>query len=66
MESIKGHIKTARKSARASASESVVLPCDEERLSRIAASAYYKAEARGFAPGYELEDWLVAEIEEKS
>jgi DUF2934 family protein len=29
----------------------------------IAASAYYKAQARGFVPGHELEDWLAAEAE---
>lgn len=38
---------------------------NEERLSHIAESAYYKAEARGFSPGYELDDWLAAEAEEK-
>ena len=31
------------------------------RLERIAVAAYYKAEARGFAPGYEMDDWLEAE-----
>jgi hypothetical protein len=30
---------------------------------QIAETAYYKAEIRGFAPGYELEDWLEAERE---
>ncbi len=29
----------------------------------IAERAYFKAERRGFAPGYELEDWLAAERE---
>ncbi len=29
----------------------------------IAEIAYYKAESRGFAPGYELNDWLEAEQE---
>jgi hypothetical protein len=29
----------------------------------IADGAYYRAEARGFATGYELEDWLAAEAE---
>jgi hypothetical protein len=29
----------------------------------IAESAYYRAEKRGFAPGFALEDWLVAEAE---
>ncbi len=27
----------------------------------IAEAAYYRAEKRGFIPGYALEDWLVAE-----
>lgn len=27
----------------------------------IARSAYFLAEARGFEPGYELDDWLAAE-----
>jgi len=30
---------------------------------QIEKSAYYRSEARGFAPGYELEDWLAAEAE---
>ena len=29
----------------------------------IAEAAYFVAETRGFAPGYELEDWLQAEQE---
>lgn len=29
----------------------------------IAVAAYYKAQARGFAPGQEIEDWLEAEQE---
>jgi len=33
----------------------------EERWRMIAATAYQKAEARGFAPGHETEDWLQAE-----
>lgn len=38
---------------------------EESRFSRIAVSAYYKAQARGFQPGHELDDWLSAEAEEK-
>ncbi|MBS0388706.1 MAG: DUF2934 domain-containing protein [Proteobacteria bacterium] len=33
----------------------------EERRARIAESAYFRAERRGFAVGHELEDWLAAE-----
>lgn len=40
-------------------------PYGEDRRSRIAAAAYFKAVARGFEPGYELEDWLAAEAEQK-
>jgi hypothetical protein len=29
----------------------------------IAEAAYYRAEQRGFVPGYELDDWLAAERE---
>lgn len=38
-------------------------PYSEERLNAIATAAYYKAEARGFVPGLELDDWLEAEAE---
>lgn len=37
---------------------------EKDRNARIAVSAYYKAQARGFEPGNELEDWLAAEAEE--
>jgi hypothetical protein len=39
---------------------------DEEIYRLIQDSAYYKAEARGFAPGYEERDWLEAEAEIKA
>lgn len=48
-----------------SSSDLDLQPSDEERISRIAESAYYKSEARGFSPGYELDDWLAAEAEEQ-
>ena len=35
----------------------------EERHRRIAELAYLRAQQRGFAPGYEEEDWLAAERE---
>lgn len=44
-------------------------PCDplaplwERRHCLIRTAAYFKAEARGFAPGHELDDWLAAEQE---
>jgi hypothetical protein len=35
----------------------------EARRRRTAIAAFYRAQARGFAPGKELEDWLEAERE---
>jgi hypothetical protein len=35
----------------------------EARRRRTAIAAFYRAQARGFAPGRELEDWLEAERE---
>jgi hypothetical protein len=35
----------------------------ESRRQRIERAAYRLAQARGFAPGHELEDWLAAERE---
>ena len=34
-----------------------------ERWQRTAVAAFYRAQARGFAPGGELDDWLWAERE---
>jgi hypothetical protein len=36
---------------------------DEVRRQMIAEAAYLRAEQRGFAPGHEAEDWLLAERE---
>ncbi len=35
----------------------------DERRKLIAEAAYYRAKQRGFAPGYELQDWVEAEAE---
>jgi len=37
-----------------------------DQRKRIAVAAYYKAEARGFKPGHDVDDWLSAEAEEKN
>jgi hypothetical protein len=37
----------------------------EARRRRIAERAYARAERRGFEPGWELDDWLAAEAEER-
>ena len=54
--------KTARKRGAKVPSRAAAVSA-EERQKMIAAVAYYRAEARGFAPGHEHEDWLVAERE---
>ena len=36
---------------------------DELRREAIATAAYYRALARNFEPGHELEDWVAAEHE---
>lgn len=35
----------------------------QKRHALIAEAAYLRSEQRGFAPGYEVEDWLAAEAE---
>lgn len=41
--------------------ESAADPGAESRHEAVARAAYFLAQARGFAPGHELDDWLVAE-----
>ena len=48
--------KTAENQTDITPTDLALQPNDEERLSHIAESAYYKAETRGFSHGYELED----------
>ena len=38
-------------------------PSPEERQRWVATAAYHRAEKRGFAPGYDMQDWLDAEAE---
>ena len=38
-------------------------PSPEELWTQIAEAAYYKAKARDFAPGGEVQDWIEAEAE---
>jgi hypothetical protein len=35
----------------------------DKRREMIAQAAYFRAKRRGFAPGHELEDWLIAKSE---
>ena len=43
--------------------ESAPDECNENRADRIAEAAYFKAQARGFEPGHEMEDWFAAKEE---
>jgi hypothetical protein len=43
--------------------EKPAAPSPEERQRWIATAAYHRAEKRGFAPGYEMQDWFDAEAE---
>ena len=61
MESAKRQTKSAKKRLPASGNDSECELNEEDRNARIAISAYYKAQARGFEPGNELGDWLTAE-----
>ena len=36
---------------------------ETERRAMIESAAYYRAQSRGFSPGYEMEDWLAGEKE---
>jgi len=38
-------------------------PTPVAREERVRTAAYFRSERRGFAPGYEWEDWLAAEAE---
>jgi len=54
-------VAASKKEERSSAA-----PLSAEEIYRmIREAAYFKAEARGFAPGVELQDWLDAEKEVK-
>ncbi len=55
----------SRKQAKASDlnAPQVAIGTPANRHQLIALAAYFRAEARGFAPGRELEDWLAAEQE---
>ena len=68
MSTIKSTATNAK--SRSKAERSDIIQCDpssglENRFDDIATSAYYKAEARQFVPGQELDDWLQAEQDVK-
>lgn len=53
-----GKIRPGRKSRQA-----LAMVGTEEQRQRIATAAYYKAAARSFVVGQEIDDWLQAESE---
>ena len=53
--------KTTADDATQSSDSSPQLQTVQAFTSEIAENAYFKAESRGFIPGYELSDWLEAE-----
>lgn len=55
--------KTAARKPAAPVRPAVAKPSSAEREEMVRTAAYYRAERRGFAPGYEWEDWLAAEAE---
>jgi hypothetical protein len=57
----------AKRPARAAvpAKAEVSAPAAEDYRRMVAEAAYFKAEKRGFAPGFEQQDWLEAENELK-
>ena len=63
MEPTKPLTKNTRKKVTVTGNESNGEYMQENRNSRIAIAAYYKAQERGFQPGHELDDWLAAEAE---
>lgn len=67
-ETVKPKKAAAPKSAAGTRTKSAVVgkpsaPSSDERQRWIATAAYHRAERRGFAPGYEMQDWLDAEAE---
>jgi hypothetical protein len=54
---------TERTSSGKAASSARMKGNPQDRLNYIATAAYYKAEAHGFMPGQELDNWLEAEAE---
>lgn len=55
--------KSSARKAAAKPAASNRAPSPVERDEMVRTAAYFRAERRGFAPGYEWEDWLAAEAE---
>lgn len=55
--------KTVSKSSSRPPGPSPIGPSPAEREQLVRTAAYFRAQRRGFEPGYEWEDWLAAEAE---
>lgn len=56
-----GKTPAAKRPVKGGAAPKPTAGAEREMMVRMA--AYFRAERRGFAPGYEIEDWLAAEAE---
>jgi hypothetical protein len=54
-------VPAARQAAAPKAPAAPATPVDRDEMVRVA--AYFRAQRRGFAPGYEVSDWLEAQAE---
>jgi len=63
MKTDKPRSKSSTSSAQQSSSASNQSTSNQNTAEQIAINAYLKAQARGFEPGHELDDWLAAEAE---
>jgi hypothetical protein len=57
-----GDSKAPKAAPRAAAANKGKAVSPEERYRMIATAAYFLAECRGFTGGYEMEDWITAEL----
>ena len=55
--------RTASATAGRAAADAKTALSNEDIYRLIAETAYFKAKARGFAPGHEVQDWIEAETE---
>lgn len=53
--------KPIRSRSKSAVTSPAISPEEKQRM--IAEAAYYHAEQRGFVPGEEMQDWLLAEAE---
>jgi len=58
-----GAAKTAARARPARPASVAAGPSPVEREAMVRTAAYFRAQRRGFQPGYEWEDWLAAEAE---